>query len=141
MRHIQTIRCPARRANRRKAQRGNYVARDSVVLVNLLCIVHATVDLRHVVLRESHEGLDVHEDVKEEAEACVRGFKVLVARPGFVHFNDDEAGSQGRGAQNVEEEVGEGAGALLGGSMSGLEDEGGLDREEESSLENVSIRI
>jgi hypothetical protein len=139
MRHIQTVRRPARRANRRKAQRSNHVARNAVVLVDFLRIVHAAVNLWHVVLCESHEGLDVDENIKGEAEAGVRGFKVLVARAGFVHLDDDEARSQGRCAKDVEEEVSQCASAFLGGGMCGLEDEGGLDGEEESGLEYVSI--
>jgi len=57
----------------------------------------------------------------------VRGFKVFMTGAGFVHLDDDEAGGEGGGAKRVEEEVGEGAGALLFGGVGRLEDEGCLD--------------
>jgi len=62
--------------------------------------------------------------------------KVLVAGPGFIHLDDDESGRQGGGAKDVEEKVCEGAGAFLVGGVRGLEDEGGLDSEEEAGLQN-----
>jgi hypothetical protein len=55
-----------------------------------------------------------------------------VAWAGFVHFNDDEAGGQGRCTENVEEEVSECAGAFLLRGVSWLEDESCLDGEEEA---------
>lgn len=127
MRHIQTIRRPARRANRRQSQRRNNIARNPMVLVYRLGIVQAAVQLRYIVLREAHQRLDVHEHVERQAQARVRRFEVFVARAGFVHFDDDEAGGEGGGAERVKEEVGEGAGALLFGGVGWLEDEGCLD--------------
>jgi hypothetical protein len=70
----------------------------------------------------------------------VRGLEVFVAWAGFVHLNDYEACGEGGGAEDVEEEVGDGAGALLGGCVCWLEDEGGLDGEEEAGLVGVSSR-
>jgi len=88
-----------------------------MVLVNSLCVMDAAVELRHVVLREANEGLDVHEYVERKTEACMRRFKVLVSWPGFVHLDYDEAGGEGAGPEDMEKEVGECAGALLGGCV------------------------
>jgi hypothetical protein len=43
MRHIQTVRRPARRANRCQPQYRNKVTRNPVVLVNRLGIVYAAI--------------------------------------------------------------------------------------------------
>lgn len=127
MRQVQIIRRPRRRANRRKPQHRNNIPSHPMILINTLRVLHTTIKLRHIILREPHNRLDVHKDIKGEAEARVRGFKVFVAGAGFVHFDDDEAGGEGGGAERVEEEVGEGAGALLFGGVGWLEDEGCLD--------------
>lgn len=132
MRHIQTIRRPARRANRRQSQRRNNIARNPMVLVYRLGIVQAAVQLRYIVLREAHQRLDVHEHVERQAQARVRRFEVFVARAGFVHFDDDKACGEGGCAEDVEEEVYESACAFLRGGVCGLEDKGGLDGEEEA---------
>jgi len=138
MRHIQAIRRPTRRTNRRQSQRGNNIARRPVVLVNLLRIVHATIYLWYEVLREPYKRLDVYENIERETKTCVWGLEVFVAGARFVHLDDYEAGGEGGGAEDVEKEVGEGAGAFLGGGVGGLEDEGGLDGEEEASLFGIS---
>jgi hypothetical protein len=57
---------------------------------------------------------------------------MCVAWTGFVHLNDDQAGCECRGAKDVEEEVCECSCALLRGGVCWLEDEGGLDGEEEA---------
>jgi hypothetical protein len=82
--------------------------------------------------------LKVYEDIERETETCVRGFKMLVSGAGFVHLDDDETRSQSRCAKDMEEEVSEGARALLFGGMGWLEDKGGLDGEEETGLFGVS---
>jgi hypothetical protein len=130
---IETVCCPARCTNGRKTQRRNHVTRDPVVLVNRLGIVYAAVDLWHIVLREAYERLDVYKNVKCESETCMRRLKVFVAWPGFVHFDDDEAGSQGRGAQDMEEEMRNCSCALLLRGVGWLQDKGSLDGEEEAS--------
>lgn len=132
MRHIQTIRRPRRRANGRKPECRDHVTGNPVVLVDALCIVHAAVQTRGVVLCESHDGLDVYQDVESKTKDCVRGFEVLVPWTGFVHFDDDEACGQCGGAEDVEEEVGKCARSLLLGGVGRLKDEGGLDGEEEA---------
>lgn len=134
VREVQIIRGPSGRTNRRQAQDGNNITRHPVILVHALSIIHATVQLRNIILREAHNSLEVNKNVKGKTEAGVCGFKVLVAGPCFVHLDDDEAGSQGRGADEVEEEVGDCAGALLVGGMRGLQDQGCLDGEEEAGL-------
>lgn len=49
-----------------------------------------------------------------------------MSRASLVHLDDDEAGSQRRGAKDMEEEVRERSGAFLLGGMCGLEDKGCL---------------
>jgi hypothetical protein len=63
-----------------------------------------------------------------------------VAGPRFVDFDDDQAREQGGEAGEVEERVEEGACALLGGGVSGLEDEGGLGCEEEACGVEQGVR-
>lgn len=130
--HIQRIRRPAGRANRRQTEHGNQIAGQAMILVDALCPVHTAIQTGHVVLREPNERLHVHEHVEGESESCVRRGKVLVARPGLVHLDDDETRSEGRDADEVQGEVGDGARPLLLGCVRGLEDEGCLDGEEEA---------
>jgi hypothetical protein len=105
-----------------------------MVLVYALSVIDAAIQLRDIVLRKPNQRLNVHEYVKSETETRVRRLKVFVAWSSLVHLDDDEAGCQRRCAQDVEEEVGEGAGALLLGRMRGLEYESCLDGEEEAGL-------
>jgi hypothetical protein len=55
-----------------------------------------------------------------------------VAGSSFVHLDNDEACREGGCAEDVEQEVGECASALLAWGVCGLEDEGGLNGEEET---------
>lgn len=71
----------------------------------------------------------------------MRGLEVFVAWSGFVDFDDDEADEEGADAEQVEEEVGKGASAFLGGRVGWLEDEGGLGYEEEAGLERISLLL
>jgi hypothetical protein len=57
---------------------------------------------------------------------------MCVAWTGFVHFDDDQAGRERGCTEDVEEEVCECACAFLRGRVCWLEDEGGLDGEEEA---------
>ena len=66
----------------------------------------------------------------------MRRGEVLVAWAALVDFDNDEAGGKGRGAEDVEEEVGDCAGALLLGRVGRLEDQSCLDGEEEAGLTN-----
>jgi len=122
MPHIEVIPRPRRRTNRRQAKRRNYIPAHAVILVHCLRVVHSTVQLRHIVLREPHQRLQIHRDVERESEDRVRAGEVLVPRPCFVQLNDDQAGGQRGCADEVEEEVRECAGALLRGGVGGLED-------------------
>jgi len=101
-------------------------------LVDALSLVHSAVQTGCVVLRESDNRLDVDKHVEGEAQNGVRRRKVLVSGPRFVHLDDDEPRSEGARAQRVEESVGEGARALLRGSVCGLQDQGCLDGEQEA---------
>ena len=132
VRYIQRIRCPRGCANGRESQRRNHVPRHPVVLVDALSLVHSAVQTGCVVLRESDNRLDVDKHVEGEAQNGVRRRKVLVSGPRFVHLDDDEPRSEGARAQRVEESVGEGARALLRGSVCGLQDQGCLDGEQEA---------
>lgn len=132
MPRIEIIRRPRRSADGRKSQRGDDIAADAVVLVDRLGVVDAAVQAGRVVLREADDGLDVEQNVECQTEDGVRGCKVLVPRAGFVDLDDDQAGGQRGGAKEVEEQVGKCARALLIGGVGGLEDEGGLDGEEEA---------
>lgn len=78
MRHIETIRRPGRRADRRKSQRCDHIPADPVVFVDAFGVVDAAVQAWRVVLRESDDGLDVEQDVECETEDGVRGREVLV---------------------------------------------------------------
>jgi hypothetical protein len=62
----------------------------------------------------------------------MRRLEMRVARTSFVHLDDDKARSEGGCTKDVEQEVGECAGAFLLGSVCWLEDEGGLDGKEEA---------
>ena len=64
----------------------------------------------------------------------MRRLKMLVPGPSLVHLDDDEAGGQGRGAEDMEQGVCEGASAFLVFGVRGLDDEGCLDGEEEAGL-------
>lgn len=63
-----------------------------MVLVDALSILNTTIQLRNVVLCEANKRLEVHENVKSEAETGVGRGKVLVAGALLIDFNDDEAG-------------------------------------------------
>ena len=134
MRNIQTVRSPRRRANSRQAERRNDITANPVILVHALRLLHAAIQLRHVILREAHDGLNVHQHIERETEARMRRRKVFVARPRLVNLDDDEAGGECRGAHDVEEEMGNGTRALLFGRVRRLQDEGCLDGEEEAGL-------
>ena len=105
-----------------------------MVLIDTLRLVHAAVQTRRVILRESYDGLNIHKHVECQSQSRVRGLEVLMAGACLVHFNDDEACGQGGGAEDVEEEVRQGACALLLRGVRGLDDEGCLDGEEEAGL-------
>jgi hypothetical protein len=103
-----------------------------MVLVHRFRIVHAAIELRNVVLREADERLDVYQDVEGKSKTCMRRFEMCVAWTGFVHFDDDQAGCECGGAKDVEEEVRQCSCALLRGGVCWLEDERGLDGEQEA---------
>lgn len=103
-----------------------------MVLPHRLRLVDAAVQIRCVVLREANDGLKKDGEVEDEPEDGMRGGKVLVARAGLVYLDDDEAGQERGQANEVEEEVEGCAGALLSGSVRGLEDERGLRDEQQS---------
>ena len=105
-----------------------------MVLVHALGVIYTAIQLRHIVLREANNSLNVYENVKNKAKTCVRGFEVCMAWSSFVHLDDDKAGCKRRRAHDVEKEVGKGAGALLFRGVRGLKDECCLDGEEEAGL-------
>lgn len=133
MSHIQIIRRPTRRTHGRKSQRRNHIPADPVVLVRGLCIINAAIQRRCIVLCEPHDSLKEDGDVECKAEDGMRGLKVFVSGTGLVDLDDHKADEERGYADEVEEEVGQGAGAFLGGGVRGLEDESGLGYEEETS--------
>lgn len=140
--HIQAIRCPRRRADGCKTERCDHVATNSVVLVDALRIVDAAVQIGGVVLSEANDSLDIYQDVECQSEDRVRRLEVLVTRTGFVKLDDDETSGEGGGAEDVEEEVGDRARALLLGSMGRLQDESGLYGEEETGgVQELGVTI
>jgi len=64
----------------------------------------------------------------------MRRLEVLMARTRLVDLDNDEAGRERRSADDVEEKVGEGAGAFLLGGVGGLENEDCLDGEKKAGL-------
>lgn len=61
-----------------------------MVLPHCLRIVNTSVYIGRVVLCEADDGLQEDCDVEDEAKDGVRRLEVLVARAGFVKFNDDK---------------------------------------------------
>lgn len=105
-----------------------------MILVHALSLLHTAIQLRHVILCEAHNSLNVHQHIKGETETRVRRRKVFVPGARLINFDNDKTGGQGRSAHDVQEKVGDGAGALLFGRVRRLQDEGCLDGEEESGL-------
>lgn len=141
MRHIETIRRPARRGNRRKTEHRNQIPGNTVILVDALGLVHASKHTGDIVLRETNNTLDVHEHVEQQAQSRMRRLKVLMAWPCFVDLDDDQAGCERCCAEYVEGEVGKCARAFLLLRMRGLDDEGCLDGEEEAGLQIVRVSM
>lgn len=141
VRYIQRVRGPACRANRCKAERRNDVPKQAVVLVYALRILHASVEARDIVLREPDNGLEVYENIKYESEPSVRRLEVLMPRAGLVYLDDYETSGKRCGAEDMEEEVCESAGAFLFGRVRGLEDEGCLNGEEEAGLRCINDTV
>jgi hypothetical protein len=140
--HIKIIRSPRGRANRRQPQRRNHIPTNAVVLVHALRVINAAIQTGHVVLREPHQCLDVQQDVERQTQDRVRRGEVLVPRACFVKLDDDEACGQRGDAEEVEERVSEGAGAFLRGGVGWLQDEGGLDGEEEACrVEQLGVLV
>jgi hypothetical protein len=93
-----------------------------MVFPHTLGILHAAIHSRCVVLRETHHSLEKDEDVEDEPEDGVWGFKVRVPWTLLVDFDYDEAGEEGRDAEEVEQEMGGCAGTFLPGRVGWLED-------------------
>ena len=102
-----------------------------MVLVQLLRILHTTIQRGHKVLRDSHDRLDEDQDVGDESEDSVWGDEVGAAVADLVVFDHDQAGESGEQGDVVEGGVRVGALFLLGGCVGWLDDEDALDEEEE----------
>ena len=98
----ERVRCPARSAHCRQPQGRDYISTSPVVLPHFLRIVHTSIQAGCIVLGEANESLQEDEDVKQEAEYCVRGSEVLVPWTGFVDLNDDQASEEGRNTDEIE---------------------------------------
>ena len=128
-----------RRTDRRQQQHQNHVSAHPVVLVHGLGIVHATVQVGGVVLREADEGLQHQDDVGDQAEAGVDRREVWVWD--LVVDDDDKPGQQGQQAREIKAEVRVRAHALLGGRVRRLQDQDGLrDEEDAGGVEELEER-
>lgn len=113
-------------------QHCRHIASDSVVLVQRLRIIDAPVQAREEVLRDANKSLQEQEDVCHETENGVRGFEMGSVVVELVVFDDNEAGEGGQDGDIVQGGVHVGSLLLLFGGVGWLEDEEGLDEEEQS---------
>lgn len=102
-----------------------------MVFVQRLGILLPAVDCGCKVLSDANDRLQQDEDVCDKTEDGVRGLEVGAAMVDLVVFNDDETGDGREDGHVVECCVRVGALFLLFGGVGGLEDENGLDEEEE----------
>lgn len=124
--HIQIVirlRC---RCHRRQQQRQHQVSRQTMPLVQALGIVHASIQLRHVVGCKPDQCLDGEQDVSDESENGMCGHKMCAVVRELVVLDDNQAGDQGVQGQVIEDEVRDSAFAFLVGRVGWLKEEDGL---------------
>jgi hypothetical protein len=73
-----------------------------MIFPHALRILLAPIHGRCVILREPHHSLEEDEDVEDESEDGMWGFKVRVPRTLLVDLDDDETGEEGGDAEEVE---------------------------------------
>ena len=131
--HLQRIDIEARlrsRTDRRQHHQQREVPKHSVVFIQRLRVLHATVYVRREVLRDAHNQLQDDHDVGHQAKDGVGGDEVVAVVVEFVVLDHDQAGDGGEEGDVVESGVRVGALFLLLGSVGWLEDEDALDEEE-----------
>ena len=115
----------------RKQHQENEVSADTVVLVQLLCILLAAVDLRHKVLREANKSLNENKDVRDQTQDRVGRDEVCAIVGNLVVLDDDEAGDTAREGEVIESSVSPSAVLLLLRCVRGLEDKDALGEEQD----------
>lgn len=140
MPYVQVVRRPACCAHRREPQCHNHISTDSVVLIYCLRVVHASIQRWRVILREADQGLKEDGDVECETKDGMWGLKMFMSRSSFVDLDYDKPGEEGGDPNEVDKEVGYGAGTFLGGCVGRLEDEGRLSYEEKASRVEQRMR-
>lgn len=101
MQHALVVVCLRRRRHGGKCDYEDNVARHAMVLVDLLCVVHSTVYLRHEVLRKPNRSLDNGEYVRDETQDGVRRLEVHAIVLDFVDLDYGQTGNhQGKAGAN-----------------------------------------
>lgn len=103
----------------------------AVILVNGLGVVDAAIKRWDVKLGKANQGLDEQQDVGGEADNGVGGLEVSAVVAGLIVINDNKGSQESEKGSAVENRVDVSAESLLLGSMRGLEDQNGLDAEED----------
>lgn len=102
-----------------------------MVFVDCLGFGFAAVKRWNEVLCESDDRLNEEEDVSDKTKDGVWGAEMLAVMCEFVVFDDNEGRDEGVERDEVEAEMGEGAGAFLTGCMGWLEEENGFNEKKE----------
>lgn len=118
--------------DRDECQDYDQIAAYAMVLVNGFGVVHASKQGRKIKLHDANQTLDDEQNIGDETQNGVWGFKVGAPVVDFVVLDDDEAGDERKKAGAVECGVDVRAELLLFGGMGGLEDQDSLRDEEEA---------
>ena len=102
-----------------------------MVLIQCFRLLHAAINPGREVLRDPHHGLQDDQDVGDEAEDGVRALEVDAPVVELVVLDDHQPGHGGEERDVVQRGVRVGALFLLLGRVCWLENEDGLDEEEE----------
>ena len=131
-RYLVIIRLRGRR-HRRKCQYQQHISAHTMVLVDRLGVIHATIEAREVVLRYTYQCLQHEKNIRNQPQNRVRRDEMPVSAIGdFVVLDDDEAGEEGEDGGDVQDGVDVCALMFLLGGMRRLEDEDGLGSKEDA---------
>lgn len=97
-----------------------------MVLPHRLCVVHASIYSREVVLRDSNYCLDEENDVGGQAQDSMGTFEMCAIMGDFVVFDDDKAGEEAEDRGAIQYGMQVRALLLLFRRMRGLENKDGL---------------
>lgn len=103
-----------------------------MVLPYCLRIIHATIQVREIILRDANNSLDGEDDVGDEPEDGVRGLEMRAGVRDLVIFDYDKAGDECQDRGAVEHGVDVGAGVFLLWGVGRLQDEDSLSGEEDA---------